>query len=121
MSIWVIKRENYNMYKTRGDRSTRMHINKRILGHVLLNSSISYPGVYLRKIAPMASAKITFYIYYLLIVSPGIHVYVYYMFFAKLLKKNKIKKIKKIKKKSTNITSKVQISEVCDHEVTFVM
>jgi hypothetical protein len=77
MSIWVIKREHYNMYKTRGDRSTRIHINKRILGHVLLNSSISYPGAYLRKIA--------FYIYYLLIISPGIHVYVYYMVFVKLL------------------------------------
>ena len=62
----------------------------------------------------MASAKIAFYIYYLLIISPGIHGYVYYMVFAKLLKKKK-------KKKSTNITSKVHISEVCDHEVTLVM
>jgi hypothetical protein len=96
MSILVIKRENYNMYKTRGDRSTRIHINKRILGHVLLNSSISYPGVYLRKIAPMASANIAFYIYYLLIISPGIHVYVYYRVFAKLLQKKK----KKMKKKT---------------------
>jgi hypothetical protein len=34
----------------------------------------------------MASTKIAFYIYYLLIISPGIHVYVYYMVFAKLLK-----------------------------------
>jgi hypothetical protein len=34
----------------------------------------------------MASTKIAFYIYYLLIISPGIHVYVYYMIFAKLLK-----------------------------------
>ena len=79
------------MYKTRGDRSTQIHINKRILGHVLLNSSISYPGVYLRKIAPMASANFAFYIYYLLIISPGIHVYVYYMVFAKLLKENYFK------------------------------
>ena len=31
-------------------------------------------GAYLRKIAPMASTKIAFYIYYLLIISPGIHV-----------------------------------------------
>jgi hypothetical protein len=84
------------MYKTRGDRSTQIHINKRILGHVLLNSSISYPGVYLRNIAPMASANFAFYIYYLLIISPGIHVYVYYMVFAKLLKKKKNKKKKNI-------------------------
>ena len=33
----------------------------------------------------MASTKIVFYIYYLLIISPGSHVYVYYMVFAKLL------------------------------------
>ena len=46
------------------------------------------PGAYLRKIAPMASTKIAFYIYYLLIISPGIHVYVYYMVFAKLLQEN---------------------------------
>ena len=43
---------------------------------------------YLRKIAPMASTQIAFYIYYLLIISPGIHVYVYYMVFAKLLQEN---------------------------------
>jgi hypothetical protein len=43
---------------------------------------------YLWKIAPMASTKIAFYIYYLLIISPGIHVYVYYMIFAKLLQEN---------------------------------
>jgi hypothetical protein len=36
----------------------------------------------------MASTKIAFYIYYLLIISPGIHVYVYYMVFAKLLQEN---------------------------------
>ena len=46
---------------------------------------------YLRKIAPMASTKIAFYIYYLLIISPGIHVYVYYMVFAKLLQENYLK------------------------------
>jgi exopolysaccharide biosynthesis protein len=46
------------------------------------------PGTYLRKIAPMASTNIAFYIYYLLIISPGIHVYVYYMVFAKLLQEN---------------------------------
>jgi hypothetical protein len=34
----------------------------------------------------MTSTKIAFYIYYLLIISPCIHVYVYYMVFAKLLK-----------------------------------
>jgi hypothetical protein len=34
----------------------------------------------------MTSTKIAFYIYYLLIISPVIHVYVYYMVFAKLLK-----------------------------------
>ena len=50
--------------------------------------TIPNPGVYLRKIAPMASTKIAFYIYYLLIISPGIHVYVYYMVFAKLLQEN---------------------------------
>jgi hypothetical protein len=36
----------------------------------------------------MASTKIAFYIYYLLIIFPGIHVYVYYMAFAKLLQEN---------------------------------
>ena len=40
----------------------------------------------------MASTKIAFYIYYLLTISPGIHVYVtynvYYMVFAKLLQEN---------------------------------
>ena len=45
-------------------------------------------GTYLQKIAPMASTKIAFYIYYLLIISPGIHVYVYYMVFTKLLQEN---------------------------------
>ena len=29
----------------------------------------------------MASIKIAFYVYYLSIISPGMHVYVYYMFF----------------------------------------
>ena len=39
----------------------------------------------LRKIAPiMASIKIAFYVYYLSIISPGMHVYVYYMFFCKI-------------------------------------
>jgi hypothetical protein len=39
----------------------------------------------LRKIAPiMASIKIAFYVYYLSIISPGMHVYVYYMFFGKI-------------------------------------
>ena len=37
-------------------------------------------GAYLRQIAPMASTKIAFYIYYLLIISPGIHVYVLHGF-----------------------------------------
>ena len=36
----------------------------------------------------MASTKIAFYIYYLLIISPGIHVHVYYIVFAKLLQEN---------------------------------
>ena len=48
---------------------------------------------YLRKIEPMASTKIAFYIYYLLIISPGIHVYVYYMVFAKLLQDNYFKNL----------------------------
>ena len=39
----------------------------------------------------MASTEIAFYIYYLLIISPGIHVYVYYMVFAKLLQENYLK------------------------------
>ena len=34
------------------------------------------------------STTIAFYIYYLLIISPGIYVYVYYMVFAKLLQEN---------------------------------
>jgi hypothetical protein len=38
-------------------------------------------GAYLQKIMPMASTKIVFYIYYLLIISPGIHVYMYYRYF----------------------------------------
>ena len=45
-------------------------------------------GAYLRKTTPMASTKIAFYIYYLLIISPCIHVYVYYMVFAKLFQEN---------------------------------
>ena len=52
-----------------------------------------HPGAYLRKIALMASTKIAFYIYYLLIISPGIHVYVYYMVFAKLLQENYLKNL----------------------------
>jgi hypothetical protein len=43
MSIWVIKREHYNMHKTRGDRSTRIHTKQWILVHVFLNVSIWYP------------------------------------------------------------------------------
>jgi hypothetical protein len=50
-------------------------------------------GAYLRKIVPMASTKIAFYIYYLLIISPVIHVYVYYVVFAKLLQENYLKNI----------------------------
>jgi len=50
-------------------------------------------GAYLQKIAHMASTKIAFYIYNLLIISPGIHVYVYYMVFAKLLKENYFKNL----------------------------
>ena len=50
------------------------------------------PGAYLRKIAPMASTKIAFYIYYLLIISPGIHVYVYYMVFCKITSRKLFKK-----------------------------
>ena len=50
-------------------------------------------GAYLRKIAPMTSTKIAFYVYYLLIISPGIHVYVYYMVFAKLLQENYLKNL----------------------------
>jgi hypothetical protein len=41
----------------------------------------------------MANTKIAFYIYNLLIISPGIHVYVYYMVFAKLLKENYFKNL----------------------------
>jgi hypothetical protein len=50
-------------------------------------------GAYLWKIAPMASTNIAFYIYYLLIISPGIHVYVYYMVVAKLLQENYLKNL----------------------------
>ena len=39
----------------------------------------------------MASTRITFYIYYLLIISPSIHVYAYYMVSAKLLQENDLK------------------------------
>ena len=39
-----------------------------------LNCSKHRGVYYLRKIAPMPSTKIAFYIYYLLIISPGIHV-----------------------------------------------
>ena len=49
--------------------------------------TVTNAGLYLRKITPMASTKIAFYIYYLLIISPGIHVYVYYMVFANYFKK----------------------------------
>ena len=52
-----------------------------------------WPEAYIRKIAPMASTNIAFYIYYLLIISPGNHVYVYYMGFAKLLQENYLKNL----------------------------
>jgi hypothetical protein len=55
--------------------------------------TVTNAGLYLRKITPMASTKIAFYIYYLLIISPGIHVYVYYMVFAKLLQENYLKNL----------------------------
>jgi len=41
----------------------------------------------------MASTKIAFYIYHLLIIYPGIHVYVYYMVFAKLFQENYLKNL----------------------------
>ena len=51
------------------------------------------PGAYLQKIASMA-VLFAFYIYYLLIISPGIiHFYVYYMVFAKLLQENYFKNL----------------------------
>ena len=50
-------------------------------------------GAYLQKITPMTSTEIVFYIYYLLIISPGIHVYVYYMVFAKSLQENYLKNL----------------------------
>jgi hypothetical protein len=40
---------------------------------IIFKITDSIPGAYLRKIVPMASTKIAFYIYYLLIISPGIH------------------------------------------------
>jgi hypothetical protein len=49
--------------------------------------------MYLWKIVPIASTNIVFYIYYLLIISPGVHVYVYYMVFAKLLQENYLKNL----------------------------
>ena len=49
-------------------------------------------GAYLRKIAHMASTKIAFYIYNLLIISPGIHVYVYYMVFFNIISRTLFKK-----------------------------
>jgi hypothetical protein len=55
--------------------------------------TVTNAGAYLRKITPMASTKIAFYIYYLLIISPGIHVYVYYMVCAKLLQENYLKNL----------------------------
>ena len=45
------------------------------------------------EIAPMASTKIAIYIYDLLIISPGIHGYVYYIVFAKLLQENYLKNL----------------------------
>jgi hypothetical protein len=50
-------------------------------------------GTYLRKLVPMASTKIALYIYYLLIISPGIHVYVYFVVFTKLLQENYLKNL----------------------------
>ena len=49
--------------------------------------------MYLWKIVPIVSTNIVFYIYYLLIISPGVHVYVYYMVFAKLLQENYLKNL----------------------------
>ena len=53
----------------------------------------SSSDAYLRKIAPMVSTKIAFYIYYLLIISPCIHVYVYNMVFAILLQENYLRNL----------------------------
>ena len=66
-----------------------------IQNYLAVNLALYYlkSGEYLRKIASMASTKIAFYIYYLLIISPGIHVYVYYMVFAKLLQENYLKNL----------------------------
>jgi len=66
------------------------------LGRYPLNITVklkilSFSAAYLRKIAPMASIKIAFYIYYLLLISPVIHVY--YMVFAKLLQENYLKNL----------------------------
>ena len=41
----------------------------------------------------MASTTIAFYIYYLLIIYPAIHVYVYYTVFASLLQENYLKNL----------------------------
>jgi hypothetical protein len=62
---------------------------------ILLMEGGGLPEAYLRKIPSMTSTKIAFYIYYLLIliISPGIHVYVYYMAFAKLLQENYFKNL----------------------------
>jgi hypothetical protein len=49
--------------------------------------------MYLWKIVPIVSTNIVFYIYYLLIISPGVHVYVYYMVFAKLFQENYLKNL----------------------------
>ena len=55
--------------------------------------TVTNAGLYLRKITPMASTKIAFYIYYLLIISPCIHVYMYNMVFAKLLQENYLRNL----------------------------
>jgi hypothetical protein len=63
----------------------------------------------------MASTKIAFYIYNLLIISPGIHVYVYYMVFAKLLKENYFKNVVKFNSSCLDKYLDKSMTVVCHH------
>jgi hypothetical protein len=79
----VIRRRNLKKdIHHNGQYKTGQRTNNKSTNHYIET------GAYLRKIAHMASTNIALYIYHLLIISPCIHFYVYYMFFAKLLQEN---------------------------------
>ena len=74
------RQHTYRTHKTKKNKIKTQHN----------TTLVRQTGAYLRKIAPMASTEIAFCIYNLIIiiVSPDIHGYVYYMFFCKITSRN---------------------------------